>query len=159
MKIDAAWYVRPPGMRERRGAGGVVVRWEDDRLLVALVRGDGLPDFLLPKGGVEAGEEDEEAARREVEEEAGLTDLRLLDDLGTKERLTYGRDRWQSTRYFLFLTAAIGGIPTDNSHEYTTEWHPIDALPPMFWPEQRQLIEENITRIRTAVAAAAFRKA
>jgi len=157
--IDESWYKRPPGVRERRGAGGVVVRWEDDRLLVALVRGDGLPDFLLPKGGVEAGESDEEAARREIEEEAGLTDLLLLEDLGIKERLTYGRDRWQSTRYFLWLTSKTMGAPTDTTHDYALEWHPIDALPAMFWPEQRQLIEDSIARIGIAAQAAADRKA
>ena len=159
LMIDETWYVRPPGIRERKGAGGVVVRWERDRLLVALVRGDGLPDCLLPKGGVEAGESNEEAARREVEEEAGLTDLRLLDDLGTKERLTYGRDRWQATRYFLFMTSETAGSPTDSTHDYALEWHPLDALPAMFWPEQRQLIEDSAERIHIAAQAAALRKA
>jgi 8-oxo-dGTP pyrophosphatase MutT (NUDIX family) len=151
--IDETWYQRPPGIRERRGAGGVVVRWENDRLLVALVRGDGLPDYLLPKGGVEAGETDEVAARREIEEEAGLTKLILLDDLGARERLSYARTRWQVTRYFLFLAPDTAGIPTDTTHDYIVEWHPIDRLPAMFWPEQRELIEQNAGRISTAAAA------
>jgi 8-oxo-dGTP pyrophosphatase MutT (NUDIX family) len=156
--IDETWYTRPPGIRERRGAGGVVVRWERERLLIALVRGDGLSDLLLPKGGVEADETDEEAARREIEEEAGLTDLELLDDLGTQERLSYVRTRWQVTRYFLFLTTETVGAPTDTTHDYAVEWHPIDTLPRMFWPEQRRLIEVNLMRIRTAAKAAAGRK-
>lgn len=157
MVINAEWYERPPGIRERRGAGGVVVRCDDCRLLVALVRGDGLSDLLLPKGGVEAGESDEQAARREIEEEAGLTGLLLLDDLGTQERLNYLRNRWQVTRYYLFLASTVVGIPTDPNHDYTVEWHPIEALPAMFWPEQRELIEENAERIKIVVSAAAGR--
>jgi hypothetical protein len=48
--IDESWYERLPGMRERVGAGGVVVRREAGRLLVALVHGDGLSGLLIPKG-------------------------------------------------------------------------------------------------------------
>ena len=151
--IDESWYQRLPGMRERVGAGGVVVRREAGRLLVALVRGDGLSGLLIPKGGVERGETVEEAARREIAEEAGLTDLLLLDNLGARERQSYSRDRWQVTHYFLFLTSQIAGAPTDPRHEYSVEWHPLDALPSMFWPEQRALIEENAARIAQALAA------
>jgi len=149
--IDDSWYSRPPGIRERQGAGGIVVRLEGGRLLVALVRGDGLTGHLLPKGGVDPGETTEQAARREIEEEAGLTDLRLLDYLGTRERLNFDRDRWQMTHYFVFLTSQIEGTPTDPRHAYDVEWYPLDALPPMFWPEQQSLIEDNVSRIENSV--------
>ena len=149
--IDSTWYERPAGIRERQGAGGIVVRREASRLHIALVRGDGLPGYLLPKGGVERGETIEQAARREIEEEAGLTDLLLLDDLGTRERLNYTRDRWQITHYFLFLTTQTGSAPTDPRHEYLVEWFPLDELPAFFWPEQLALVEENISRIEQTV--------
>ncbi len=116
-------------------------------MLVALIRGDGLPDYLLPKGGVEADESDEQAARREIEEEAGQTDLVFVADLGARERLSYDRDRWQVTHYFLFRANEIGGLATDTTHAYRTEWFPIDDLPQMFWPEQRSLIEDNLVAI------------
>jgi 8-oxo-dGTP pyrophosphatase MutT (NUDIX family) len=115
------------------------------------VRGDGLAGHLLPKGGVDPGETNEQAARREIEEEAGLTDLRLRDTLGSRERLNFDRNRWQTTHYFLFLTAQIDGTPTDPRHAYDVEWFPLDALPPMFWPEQRALLEENSGRIEESV--------
>ena len=53
-------------------AGGVVIRHEGRRLRVLVIRSsDGLR-WLFPKGHVEAGESAEQAATREVREEAGV---------------------------------------------------------------------------------------
>ena len=65
-------------------AGGVVIRRHRQRLGVALMR-DHYGHWVFPKGGLEAGENSEEAARREVSEEVGLADLRLLGALGYSE--------------------------------------------------------------------------
>lgn len=54
---------------------------------VAMVRrrgGNGA--WLFPKGCVDGDETDEAAARREILEETGLTNLELIDDLGTYTR-------------------------------------------------------------------------
>ncbi|HLY84710.1 MAG TPA: NUDIX hydrolase [Acidimicrobiales bacterium] len=56
-----------------RAAGGVVWRRRDDgELDVVLVHRAAYDDWTLPKGKVDPGETDEEAALREVEEEAGV---------------------------------------------------------------------------------------
>ena len=49
---------------------------------IALVFSKNSQSWLFPKGRVDTGETDEEAARREIAEETGLTDLELIDDLG-----------------------------------------------------------------------------
>jgi 8-oxo-dGTP pyrophosphatase MutT (NUDIX family) len=143
-QIDETWYVRPPGAKDRTSAGGVVVRrGEDGRVLVALAREKGLDSLVLPKGGVERGEALEEAARREIAEEAGFTDLTLLTDLGTRERLDYNKRRWITTHFFLFATGQSSGKPTDPEHEYESVWVPLDGdLSGLFWPEQRALLAE-----------------
>lgn len=66
-----------------RSAGGVVL---GDAGTIAMVRRPPTNLWLFPKGKLEAGESDEDAARREIAEEAGLTDLELIDDLGEYER-------------------------------------------------------------------------
>ncbi|MFP4296773.1 MAG: NUDIX domain-containing protein [Spirulinaceae cyanobacterium] len=58
------------------------------------------------------------AAYREVAEEAGLTDLKLMADLGDRQRLDYSKKRWKKIHYFLFITAQIEGKPTDTTYEY-----------------------------------------
>ncbi len=150
--IDASWYERPEEVSERLAAGGVVVRVEGERLKVALVREAGLDRTILPKGGVEVGEDLLEAAKREIAEEAGLNDLTMVIKLGVLERLTYKKNRWTLTHYFLFSTDQVEGTPTDEGHDYRLEWHDLDLLPPMFWPEQRALIETNKETIKTFLA-------
>ena len=141
--IDESWYKRPPGVSDRTSAGGIVARIEDGRIYVALVGELGLTERVLPKGGVEPGESLEEAARREIEEEAGLSSLELIEELGIREHLSYDKVCWITTYYFLFVTEQVEGIPTDVEHHYELAWHPIGALPAIFWPEQRELIETN----------------
>ncbi len=145
--IDESWYKRPPGVSDRTSSGGIVVRIADDQIYVALVGELGLTERVLPKGGVEAGESLEAAARREIEEEAGLSSLELIEKLGVRGRLSYDRVCWITTHYFLFVTEQVEGNPTDVEHHYELAWHPIGKLPAIFWPEQRELIETNRDKI------------
>ena len=147
---DESFYTRPPGVKDRVSSGGVVARVDPDRsgdILVALVGIRGMDGFVLPKGGVEGGETLEEAARREIEEEAGLSDLTLLTKLGVSSRLNYNRKRWITAHYFLFRTGQVEGRPTDPGYDYYLHWSPLDFLPRMVWPDQRRLIEDNRNRI------------
>ncbi len=76
----------PPSIR---AAGGVV--WRRDpagRVEVAVVHRPRYDDWSLPKGKLDAGETDEEAALREVEEETGLR-CTLDEELG----VVHYRDR------------------------------------------------------------------
>lgn len=151
--LDESLYKRPPGLRERLAAGGVVVRFERGRPLIALVREPELAAYVLPKGGVEAGETLEEAARREVLEEAGLNGLELLGPLGVCERCTLDKSYWSKAHFFLFRTEAASGVPTDPDYPGGPEWFSLDDLPAMFWPEQRRLLEANRERIETGSPA------
>jgi bis(5'-nucleosidyl)-tetraphosphatase len=147
MKIDHRWYHRPPGLRESLSAGGVVVRWEGERLLVALVREKDYLDYILPKGTVEAGENLQQTARREIMEEAGLGELILLGEIGVRERLNARGSSWKITHYFLFYSTGKETSPTDTKHIYRCEWFPTTALPSMFWPDQKELIQSNLEKI------------
>jgi ADP-ribose pyrophosphatase YjhB (NUDIX family) len=148
LTIDSSWYKRPKHVKERVSAGGVVVRVENGRALVALTREGDWPLFVLPKGGVENGETLEQTARREIEEEAGLSDLELLGYLGSRERLNYTRNRWMTIHYYLYRTRQTDGRPTDPKHHAGVSWFAPDELPSMLWPEQQALIEELAGRIR-----------
>jgi 8-oxo-dGTP pyrophosphatase MutT (NUDIX family) len=149
MKIDESWYIKPEigDFPIRNGAGGVIMRREGKSLLVGLVRVDGFSNYILPKGGKERGETDIETARREIEEETGLTRLEFLYDLGLKERLTFEKNYWSVMHYFLFLTDQKSGTPTDPVERYEIEWFDIDKLPEFFWPEQKDLITRNRKKI------------
>lgn len=148
MTIDESWYVRPAsGVKDRTSAGGVVLRRDETgRVWFAVAREGSLR--ILPKGGVKRRESLLEGARREIQEEAGFTDLTLLASLGSRERLDYGRTRWITTHYFLFLTEETAPRPTDGRHAYVAEWFPLNGeLPEMFWPEQAALLETERGRM------------
>ena len=145
--IDERWYRKPEGIPEAVSAGGVVVRAADGRAMVALIREQSYEEYVLPKGHVDAGESIEDAARREIEEEAGFTELELIQPMGVRARLNYHRTEWKTTYYFLYRTWQVDVVPTDVKNHEVVDWFPIDRLPEMMWPEQKALLGENEDRI------------
>lgn len=109
----------------RISAGGIVL---GDGGTIALVRNQASTLWFFPKGGVEDGETDEIAARREIEEEAGLTNLEHIADLGMYERPpihkdgTY-KDEIMSIHMFLFA-APQGAIVTPSMEIVEARWVP-----------------------------------
>ncbi len=150
--VDDTWYERPEDCPpERLTAGGVVVRVENGQVLAALIRERGIEGYVLPKGGVEPGEDIEAASRREIEEEAGLSELTHLSHLDVLERMDSEKRWWSIIHYGLYLTTQIEGVIGDTLNHSDLGWFTLDALPPMFWPDERDLIERN----RTVIAAMA----
>ncbi|HUF83802.1 MAG TPA: NUDIX domain-containing protein, partial [Acidimicrobiia bacterium] len=80
-----------------RAAGGVVLRRGADGPEVLVVHRPRYGDWSLPKGKCEPGEGDEDAARREVEEESGVR-VRLGAELPTGAYLDR-RGRPKQVRY------------------------------------------------------------
>jgi len=140
--IDDSWYIKPNRIFVRLAAGGVVIRKVNGIPYIAVVAEESHPDeYALPKGGVEKGETIEIAARREIHEEAGFTDLSLIKFLDKKERLSFSKKHWSVTHFFLFETSEIHTIPSDKFKTYHVFWFPLSEAPNLFWREQNEIVE------------------
>jgi len=90
-------------MIKTRSAGGIVLR--KDLVLIVSQRGT---SWSFPKGSVEIGEDDIEAARREIFEESGIRNLKLIKKLEEYQRYKIdkegkGEDRSEIKTIVLFL--------------------------------------------------------
>jgi ADP-ribose pyrophosphatase YjhB (NUDIX family) len=104
-------------------AGGIVL---GESGTIALVWSKHSQAWLFPKGHVEPNETNEEAARREIEEETGLSDLEYLDELGTIERPGANGRNSKSIHMYLFAAAAGATLSGGNGHEIEkTIWMPL----------------------------------
>lgn len=145
-------------MKERVSAGGVVVRVERGLVLTALVRelhdnGEEYDGYVLPKGRLEPGEAVAETAVREIAEETGLTEVEHLVDLATLERRSYELDLWSINHYGLYITEQVEGTIIDTEHHHGMAWFSLDDLPPMFWPDEREMLARERNRIYGQVIA------
>jgi 8-oxo-dGTP pyrophosphatase MutT (NUDIX family) len=92
-------------IQENKCAGGIVI---GDGGAIAMVRSKNSQSWLFPKGHIEAGETDEEAALRELAEETGLTNLEYIDDLGefTRPSTTSSSETFAEKTIHMFLFMA-----------------------------------------------------
>jgi 8-oxo-dGTP pyrophosphatase MutT (NUDIX family) len=124
---------RRRGLRkvEETSAGGLVVDRTEGAPRVALIgRVDRRGRLLwsLPKGHVEAGETNEDAAVREVEEETGIRG-RVLAALGTIDYWFVAEDRRIHKTVHHYLLEASGGELSDEDIEVDeVAWVPLAEL-------------------------------
>jgi ADP-ribose pyrophosphatase YjhB (NUDIX family) len=102
-------------MRKTRSAGGVVTN-DEGQVLVVSQRGT---SWSLPKGHIDLGENALAAAKREIYEESGISDLELVRELGSYERHKIGvdggddRSEVKVITMFLFRTSEKSLKPVD----------------------------------------------
>ncbi len=102
-------------MKKTLSAGGVVLNLKGEVLVVSQHG----TSWSLPKGHLDEGESELEAAQREIREESGVTKLKLIKKLQTYERYKIGRDggedpsELKSIAMFLFSTDESELRPTD----------------------------------------------
>lgn len=102
-------------MKISLSAGGVVLN-PKGQVLVVNQNGD---SWSLPKGHLDEGESELEAAEREIQEESGIRQLEMVKKLGTYERPRIGLDgtddvtETKRITFFLFRTKETRLEPED----------------------------------------------
>lgn len=142
-------------MPPRASAGGVVLNAEG-KMLVVYQHND---SWSFPKGGIEPGESELMAARREIAEEAGITELKLIAELGSYERYSLalggvGEQTELGLRrrtLFLFNTNQTTLRIHDGGEITQVRWVTIDeALELLTHPKDK----EFLAGVRSAIEAA-----
>jgi 8-oxo-dGTP pyrophosphatase MutT (NUDIX family) len=100
-------------------------------------------EWCLPKGHIEEGETPQEAARREVAEETGIS-AEIIRALGVIDYWFTGDDRRIHKVVHHYLLEATGGdITTANDPDHEAElaeWIPIGELPSrLAFPNERKM--------------------
>lgn len=111
----------PPERPLVRAAGGVVWRWRQGCLEVVLVHRPRYDDWTLPKGKVDAGETYEQAALREVREEASI-----VAEIGAELPSTTYLDRSGKDKHVRYWAMTpLEGEPAGDNEVDVAEWVPI----------------------------------
>lgn len=129
-------------MKKATSAGGMVIKNEDGKkkiLLIKFADGTGLG---FPKGHVHNGENFEEAAAREVKEETGLRNISIIRKLGVVTRPSVENDGTKVKKdIHLFLMKA-----GDYNHKEADEvygWFTIDeGIKKMGFPQEAEFLKK-----------------
>lgn len=133
-------------------AGGVAYRKRDDRIEIALILTSPDRRWQLPKGMIDDGETAEEAALREVREEAGI-DTELLKTLDRTEYWFIAERDGSRKRFHKyvnwFLLRYVSGDVADHDHEVEeARWVEADeALELLVFKNEREMVEMALRSI------------
>lgn len=147
-------------MKRARSAGGVVFRRGPEGPQILLLQHQG-GKWMLPKGTIEAGETPEAVALREVQEEARLSNLRVVGDLGQERYFFFWRseDTYYDKTVHYYLMEFLGGeepAPQREEGFIACEWVSLDeAVARIGYKETREIIRRARNLLEAGSAAPA----
>lgn len=136
-------------------AGGVAYREIDGRIDIAIILTNPERRWQLPKGMIDAGESFEQAALREVREEAGI-ETDLIGPLETTEYWFSADRNGTRTRFHKFvhwfLMRYRSGNVEDHDHEVVeARWAVVDdALEMLVFKNERDVVEKALELIKSS---------
>lgn len=143
------------------GVGAVLMNG-DGRIFVAKRIDTPGEAWQMPQGGIDEGEDPEDAVMRELEEETGTALARIVDQ--TEDWLTYdlppelrgtlwsGRYRGQKQKWFLLYFTGTDSdidIHADDHPEFSEwKWADVEDLPDLIVPFKQAMYKKIVGRFR-----------
>lgn len=137
-------------MKETQSAGGIVVNVKR-QVVVVSQKGT---SWSLPKGHIEPGEDALTAARREIYEESGLSNLQLVEELGSYRRGKLGANgedddgsELKTIFMFLFTTneTELHSLDTDNPEALWIDKERVAAL--LTHPKDKEFFNRHLKNL------------
>lgn len=143
---------------EERSAGAVLFRSTSSGRMYLLLRHHA-DRFDFPKGNIERGESEEQAALREVREETGLNDVRLIPGFRSVIEYFYVRGGRRVHKKVTYFLAEAGESDVRVSHEHTGFiWLPYtEALRLVSYTNSRRVLAEAEEFVRRSEVSRRFR--
>lgn len=113
----------------------IIFNKEKDKVLL-LKRRD-IPVWVLPGGGIDAGETPESAAAREAEEETGLA-------VTLERKIAFYKPKNKLTKPTHFYECLAVGMPTTGSETREIGFFPLSALPKKLVPFYKTWIDDAL---------------
>lgn len=111
----------------------------DDQTEVLLVKRKDVPVWVLPGGGIEAGETPENALIREVAEETGFQ-VEIV-----RKCAEYSPANALSSQTHVYLCRILSGKTCLSSETRAVAFHPLSKLPSSFFPPHALWLNEGLT--------------
>lgn len=127
-------------------AGGIIVRKKGRGLEVLLIK-DSYGRWAWPKGKIDQGEQSADTALREIKEEVGLKDIRILGKIGRSNYFFRLKGELIFKTVFFFLVEAKGleRLKTQRSEIQKAQWFKLNvALKTVEYKGAKELLTKAI---------------
>jgi 8-oxo-dGTP pyrophosphatase MutT (NUDIX family) len=141
----------PPRAVREFTAGGVVFRKTSDCVQILMIQ-DRLGRWSIPKGHVEEGESLEQTALREIGEETGLHDLKILEMLDKLHFFYRKEGKLIFMTTYVYLVEALGDsdaiVPEESEGIADVKWFDSDkALELIEYRETQKLFKIGLKKV------------
>jgi 8-oxo-dGTP diphosphatase len=137
------------GFQHQHSAGGVVVKLDDKRTYVLLIKPHGRNRWQLPKGAIDPGETPRSAALREVREEGGVT-ADALDALHPIKFFYQMNGKKYVKTVDFFLMKYRSGSALDHDKEVDeARWFPLEqAVKTLTFESEKDVVSQAILALQ-----------
>ncbi|MDD5585074.1 MAG: NUDIX domain-containing protein [Candidatus Omnitrophica bacterium] len=131
-------------------SGGVIIKIADSDIKVLLIE-DSYGHWTWPKGNIEKGETSEQAAIREISEEVGLTNVRLIEKIDKVQYFYRLKGRLIFKIVYIYLFEANGneGLKVLKSEIEDAQWlSSKEALQKIEYKGAKKILKKAIDRFK-----------